>query len=403
MFTYKQSKFWIGEIMKNKHDRMKLLTVGVVGASALLSIFSSSASADDTKDFYFQQAQDRYYQYPTTARILGMGGSSNFTSTDSSAVVGNPAGLGFMKKGEFSGTYGHSTTSGDEFPTGREGLESTTNSGTGLMAIPLGEYPDQTPEFGNLGLGWSSNYSGYDGDSFDTSARQTKVFGAYSMNVDDSLSLGYSLGWNKDKLQSNDLYNYPMANGFRHTLGAMYKYDSDFTIGATLIAGHGRHHALFGPGFEGVSKTNQFGAGIGAQYQMGSTLVAANIDYTYLDTNGDVESSIPQNIIGGDEQGNVFNVRLGVEQAVAEGFLVRGGYRFAGLADYSYGRTELEPLDGSAYYHAVTLGAGVYFDTDWAYVPRVNLDYGVEYRAVGNDDWQHGVTLSLPFDVCPPV
>jgi hypothetical protein len=28
------------------------------------------------------------------------------------------------------------------------------------------------------------------------------------------------------------------------------------------------------------------------------------------------------------------------------------------------------------------------------------VDYGVEYRDVGNNDWQHLVSVAAPFDLC---
>ena len=384
---------------------MNLLNRQLIIATALLGIPMLScpvAKADNTRDFYFQQVLERYYNYPTTARQLGMGGSSVATSVDSSAIVGNPAGLGFMKRGEFSGTYGHNQISGDEFPSGQS-IEQTSNSGLGLLATPLGQLPNETPEFGNLGLGWSGNWSDWQDDSFGTDAKQIKVFGAYSITVSDDLSLGYSLGWNRDRLEADKLFNYPMANGFRHTVGALYKVDSNLTLASTVLVGHGSHHALFLPAAQRVSNTNQYGVGVGASYRLDATTVSAAVDYNHLNTTGDVEESIPANIIGGDEQGNIFNASIGVEQMLSDNVAVRGGYRYAGLANYDYGRSELGSLDGSAYYNAFSLGAGVVFDTDWIAIPQVKIDYGVEYRTAGYDDFQQSVTLSLPFDVCPPA
>ena len=115
------------------------------------------------------------------------------------------------------------------------------------------------------------------------------------------------------------------------------------------------------------------------------------------------ERSIPANWVGGDEKGNIFNLRLGVEQGVTDNLLVRAGYRFAGLSDYDYSRDEIRPIGGSANYNAFSVGAGLVLPTDWHYIPEVRVDYGVEYRAVGNDDWQHAVTLSMPFSVCEPA
>ncbi len=387
-----------------KSNRLGLLSA--ISAGALLSLYAVPASADnnDTKDFYIQQSLERYYGYVPTARMLGMGTSNLYTTMDSSSIVGNPAGLGFMRKGELSGTYGRNQISGDEYPTGVP-VEQTTNSGMGLLSVPLGEDPsgNSTPEYGSFGLGWNGNYSSWDNDSYNTIARQQKVIGTWGYEIDPGVAIGYSLGWNRDKLQSRDIFNFPMANGFRHTLGAMFQVDENLTIGSNVIIGHGHHHHQFGPGTENEAKTNQYGFGIGADYRVDQTTISANIDYNHLKINGDTERSIPANWVGGDEKGNIFNLRLGVEQGVTDNLLVRAGYRFAGLSDYDYSRDEIRPIGGSANYNAFSVGAGLVLPTDWHYIPEVRVDYGVEYRAVGNDDWQHAVTLSMPFSVCEPA
>jgi hypothetical protein len=61
----------------------------------------------------------------------------------------------------------------------------------------------------------------------------------------------------------------------------------------------------------------------------------------------------------------------------------------------------LDQLDGSAKYNAFSAGAGVRYDFDRdSAIQAIRLDYGVEYRMVGEDDWQHLVTVSAPFDIC---
>ena len=130
------------------------------------------------------------------------------------------------------------------------------------------------------------------------------------------------------------------------------------------------------------------------------TALFFGVDYRHLSADGAEFSSIQPNLVGGNENGNVFDVRVGLEHEAFENLHLRGGYRFAGLASYNYNRVELNELNGSAYYHAIALGAGYEFPVESQYIRAVILDYGVEYRAVGNNDWQHVVTLRVPFAVC---
>ncbi len=368
----------------------------------VLALGTSPVRADDVTDLYFQEVMERYYEYPQNARTFAMEGSSVMTSSDSSSVVGNPAGLGMMRKGELSGSYSRNQISGDEFPTGKD-VEQNSDFGSGMIAIPLGQLPDSTPEYGTLGLGWNTSFAKWDRDTFDTLSRRLQLVGSYGIAIDDTLSLGYSFGWTQEKLQSRDIFNYPSSSLMRHSLGVQWIADEDLKIGSSVFVGHGNHNALFGPGIKGDSRNLGVGFDLGAQLRIDQTILAASADYRHLNTRGEVDQSIPANIVGGDENGNVFNVRVGIEQLIGENFAVRGGYRFGGLASYNYGRDELEELSGSAYFNAFSLGAGVIIPTDWHYVPEVRLDYGVEFRIVGHDDWQHVVTLSIPFDVCPPA
>ncbi len=365
-------------------------------------LVTKSAHADDVSDFYFQQVVERYFEYPQNARTFGMAGSSVVTSSDSSSVLGNPAGLGLMKGGEVSFGYGYNRISGNEFPTGN-GIEQTGNMGSGILALPIVPTSDGLPDYGNFGIAWSGYDTDWDDDSYNSGTERTQVVAAYSYGISENLSFGYSLGWTDDKLQAIDVFNYPMGDGFRHTLGTLYHVSDAFTFGSDIFFGHGTHHALFGPGIEGDSKNFQFGLDVGGSYQLTDyTTLALSTSYSHLSTDGEVVSSLPENIVGGDENGNLFHIRAGVEHAVTDWFMARAGYRFAGLASYRYNRVELNDLNGSAYYNAWSLGAGFVIPVGGHYVKQVSLDYGVEYRAVGNNDWQHLVTVSVPFNLCRP-
>jgi len=376
--------------------------VGIAVSAPLAFQLAASEMAradDDVTDLYFQEVIERYYENPQNARSFGMGGSITQTSRDSSNVFGNPAGLGLMQGGEASATYSRNTISGAEYPTGAE-VEQNSDMGSAQLAVPIGPREQGLPEYGNFGLGWGTVDSKWDDDTFDTLAKRTQVTAAYAYGLSKDASVGYSLGWVRDKFQSRAIFDYPMSDGFRHTLGATFAADENLTMGVSAMVGHGNHHALYGPGIETDSRTFEAGFDVGATLNMEGTLVSVGADYRHLSTDGAVVSSIPQNVVGGDENGNLYNLRLGVEAPVSDMVAVRAGYRFAGLANYKYNRVELNDLNGSANYHAMSLGAGVKFAIDDPYIKSVNLDYGVEYRVVGDNDWQHVVTLGVPFNLC---
>jgi hypothetical protein len=361
-----------------------------------------AAFADSSTELYFQQVIERYFEHPQSARTFGMGGSTVVTSTDSSSVFGNPAGIGLMPGGELSGSYSYNTIGGDEFPTGRE-VSQKGSMGSALLAVPIMPTTDGLPEWGNFGLAWDSYDTKWHDDTFDTDSERTQVTAAYAYALSDKLSLGYSFGWTDDHFQSKDIFNYPMGDGFRHTFGSVYKVDNDLTLGSSLFFGYGTHHALFGPGIKGNSDTSEFGFDLGGTYKIDQTLLALAADYRHLGTDGEIQSSIPANVVGGDENGNLFDIRLGVEQQFTDWFYARAGYRYAGLASYKYSRIELNGLNGSAYYNAWSLGAGFVIPLSSQYFKSVKIDYGVEYRATSSNDWQHLVTLSLPFNLCRPL
>ena len=378
---------------------MKDRYFGYAFAMLVVAGMTPLAQADDTSDFYFQQVIERYFEYPQNARTFGMAGSSVMTSTDSSSIVGNPAGLGFMRGGEFSGSYGYSRTSGTEFPTG-ENVTAVRNAGSGMLALPLGPTLGALPQFGNLGVAWSEADGRWDNDSFDTLSRRDQIVVSYAYAINENVSVGYGVGWTRDKFQSKDIVNYPMGDGFKHTLGVSWQPVERWAFGATSFVGYGKHSALYVPGTDGDSRTTEYGSSVGAQYRFDVMTVAFGGDYRHLHSDGDVESSIPANVVGGDENGNIFNIRAGVEVPFADWFLLRGGYRFAGLATYKYNRSELNDLNGSAYYHAWTLGAGFIIPLSSDYFPELHVDYGIEYRDVARDGWEHLVTLSVPIEFC---
>ena len=367
--------------------------------AALLS--SGVAVADEAaNDFYFQQQQRRFFNPVQTARTLGVGGSSMYTNSDSQSVVNNPAGLGMMKYGDASFNYGYDNISGNEYPAGGS-LNEKTNTGSLLFATPLGPVKDSLPEFGNLGLGWTGRKTEWAKDSQDTDTDAYQLSVGYGTALSDDFSIGYSLQYLNDAAQSVN-YDYSGRNLFLHTVGVQYLADSDLKLGSTLAFGHGSHEQeVFASGASSDTDQFQFTYGLGAAYMMDDTTLTSSIDYNYYDNSGDSVTNSAAVPFGGDSTGHASNFRLGVAQAIDEMFTVRAGYRYAANFDWDYDRPELDPISGSAKFNAWSLGAGLNFPLDDdSVISAIQLDYAAEYRDVGDNDWQHLVSLSTPFDLC---
>lgn len=370
-------------------------------ALSVLAVFSanSSAQGDDTSRFYFQEVSERYFQYPQNARTFGMAGSTLQTSVNSSSILANPAGIGLMQGGEFSTTYSYNMMGGTEFPTGAD-IDKKESIYSGMVALPVGPLTDDLPEFGNFGIAWSGLDSKWDDDTFDTLTQRSHLVASYAYAVSPTFSLGYSFGWVEDRFQSRDIVHFPMHDGFRHTIGGVWKHDEKLMLGTSFYVGHGEHTALYGPGIEDTSDTREIGVAFGGEYLYNEMILAAGIDFRHLSAEGDTVESIPANIVGGNENGNIYNIRAGLENPINDWSVVRAGYRFAGLDSYKYNRPELNSLNGSANYHAVSAGVGFSFPSSSQYLRGVILDYGAEVRFAADNDFQHTVTLSVPFDLC---
>jgi opacity protein-like surface antigen len=368
-------------------------------ASGVTILNGQVATADGRRDLYFQQATERYFNLPQNARTFGMAGSSVATSTDVSSVIGNPAGIGMMQDGDISFSYGYNTISGNEHPTYAE-VEQQTNYGSVLATMPIGPVKDDLPDYGNIGLGWSGYQGDLDDDTYGVESKGYRIHGTYGIALSPDLSVGYGLSYLHDDYTGND-FEYPMKNGFRHTVGALAKVNKDLSVGGDIVVGHGRHKAkVYSENLEANSDLIEVGLDLGAAYMIERTTLTASADYQHYGANGDLDTAPDYLVFGGDENGNAFAVRLGIEQNIDDLIALRAGYRYQSNSDYSFNREGLDALDGSAKYNAFTLGLGATLPVDGKYVKKIKLDYGVEYREVAYDDWEHLLTVSVPFGVC---
>ena len=350
----------------------------LVGAGVMLFVagFSANVYADGVEDFYYQLNQSRFFDLPQNARTLAMAGSSVATSMDSSSVVGNPAGLGFMKDAEVSGTYFYQQTTGNDIIDYSD-VEQRGDGGNVLAAFPIVPYKDALPEYGNIGFGWTG-FRGYGDDSADADQNAWRLHLAYAKAINDSFSLGYNFSYMYDRNTVDGLPTAKMNDGIRQAIGAQYKLSADTTFGLSTSYGFGSEKLPNGLTFDGSSRDRirSWAMEGGVAQKALAGLWTASIGYTgYWQHIG--------------EDANAWSFRLGAEYPVWSDWLkLRAGYRYQANMGYKIGDDE------NAKYNAVSFGAGVnvmkWFD----------LDYAAEYRAVGDGDWSHYVTLVVPFSLC---
>jgi long-subunit fatty acid transport protein len=365
-----------------KHKLSYKALLGVAGALALTSGVSSVARADGVQDFYVQLAHQRFYANPQSARSWGMGGSINSVSHDSSNVLQNPAGLGWMEDAEVSAAYGYETITGNDRDTFAD-IEQEFDSGYAVGAFPIVPTLDGLPEYGTFGLGWSGFDSDVD-DSLNTETDGYRLHFAYGVAVNPYWSVGYSLSYN-DQTQENDVSRIEGDDGYRHTMGVQYKHSDVWTFGSSLFIAQGDPTVSVGNLSSDIDQDSiGFDVGAAYLYQQG-TLVGMQIDYVSYDAEGDIGG------VSLNEDGDAMGVRLGVEQDLNEWSKGRLGYRYQSNFEYDFDRDEA--ASGTAKFNAISFGAGVFWD-------HLRLDYGAEYRWIADGDWSHWVTASVPFSLC---
>jgi hypothetical protein len=379
---------------------MKILGKVVAVSCASMAAASLGYADEKAHDFYFQQNQQRFITQAQDARMFGMAGSTALTAANSVSTVQNPAGLGMMKYGDISAAYGYNEITGNSYPAGAK-VKDKQNSGQVYGAVPLGPVKGGLPDYGNFGLGWYGRDGDWTGDPTNTDTGTYQISGAYGKAISDSTAIGYGLTFQNDSVDF-DGHEYDSSESFLHNVGVQVRESEDLTLGASMTFGHGSHDLENGTAQAFKQTVDQFSFGIGgnAEYQMDSTTLGFGVDYTYYDNSGD-DVVLNRTVWGGDSTGHAMNARVGIEERLADWFALRGGYRYASNFDWDYKRTALDGLDGSAKYNAWTVGAGLNFAFEEGdFIRALMIDYGVEYRDVGNNDWQHLVSVAAPFDLC---
>jgi hypothetical protein len=375
--------------------------VAVAAMALVAGLWSSKAQADaKAHEFYYQENQQRFVLQPQDARMVGMAGSTALTTSGAISTVTNPAGLGLMKYGDASLSYGHNQISGHTYPGGSS-VKDSQNSGQVYGAVPLGPVKDALPDYGNLGFGWYGRGGDWSGDPDNVDTGTYQVSGAYAKSIGDKMALGYSLSYQNDSVDG-DSVEYDSTNSFLQTIGLQVRDSENLTFGGMVNVGFGSHNVKYKLTPQDNQSVDQvsIGVGGGTEYVMGSTTLAGGIDYTYYRNNGN-NNILGTSVWGGDSFANSMNVRLGIEEQVLDWLALRVGYLYAANFKWDYNREYLNDLSGSAKYNSVTMGAGInYALEEGSTVQAIRADYGAQYKDIGNGDWLHMVTLTTPFDIC---
>lgn len=175
---------------------MKKTAIRTAALASALLVCGTHAMADGRTDHDHQFSQQRYFDLPQNAESFGMAGTTVTTLSDSSSVLGNPAGLGFMKDADVSATYAYNQLTGNDLNTYQD-IEQTGHSGHAVTAaLPIGPTLDGTPH-GNIGFGWSG-YRGDANDAADTDTDGYRLHLSYGNDISSNLSLGYGVSYLHD-------------------------------------------------------------------------------------------------------------------------------------------------------------------------------------------------------------
>jgi hypothetical protein len=356
---------------------------------AVLPVFVEAKG--DGNDAYIRQALGRYFSLPQDARSLSTAGTRSLTCDDANCLYMNPAGLGRLQDVQLAGSVGKSRMSGDEFLTD-ESIEQDELRGYGVLAVPLGAASSTGTKYGALALGFS-RYQGETSDRINTTPDGHRRSIAYGIELLDDVTAGYSFTFYDDQLRS-DLADLHSHARFLHTFGAQLQLANGIMLGGIFKLGIGQSDTEdFRFLSNGLSYLREYAGSLGATKEWEKTLLSVAIDYRNVQSKGNLTEVSPSAVIGGDESGNEFNVRLGLEHEVLERLFVRLGGRYY-RAYYRFDRTDLRELSGEINALGCSTGIGhVAQIGDWK---NIRIDYGIEYLTTGRGDWEHMLSVLLP-------
>jgi len=383
---------WIVTTRKRLFTLARLVLLAVSGSL----FFHQPAAGAPRNDLYIQQALDRYFPLPIDASALALGGSSAPTCYGSSCLFQNPAGLGFAPLFDLSLSLEEANVSGHEIGSDRS-IEQTENRGAVTAVLPLGTV-GRVPRYGALALGFS-RYQGQTNDALQSSPDGHRRSVGFGCALNDSFALGYSFTFYDDQLRTrvSDLHSHAR---FLHFAGMQYRGGDGLRFGGVFGLGVGQSDTedmqLLG---DGLTRVREYRGGLGVSQKYDDLTVMLAVDYAHVSSKGNLDRFSPGVVIGGDEHGDVLNVRAGVEARLLPRLLGRVGVRLYEVADYQFERDELHGLSGHV--HSLGAAAGLGYEL-WrvsAGERNAQISYGVEYLTTGHGDWHHLVSLDVPMSL----
>ncbi len=362
----------------------------------LLGVGTDRAHASPASALYIRQAIARYHPLPQDARSLSLAGSTALTCDDIACIYQNPAGLGYLGQSQLAGTVGYGRILGSSRED-EENIEQRERKGQIQGAMPLGSAQDGRPEYGALALGLY-RYQGITNDPITSTPDGHLRTGAYGYAPLSSLAVGYSFTFYDDQLITEDATLHSHAR-MLHVFGTQFRPGNEITLGGVFQLGIGQSDTLVESNQgNGLSHPRQYSGALGISKEWDPWTFSFSVDYSHLRSRGELPGATPEIIIGGTEEGDYFNVRLGTEVELQSGVVLRGGLRWYEVTSYEFKRPGLNNLSGGINDICVSVGAGYNFLKENGAPTRMRLDYGFEYTATGSGDLAQMIGLTLFLD-----
>ena len=261
-------------------------------------------------------------------------------------------------------------------------IDQSEGSGFAILAVPLGSTPDSSPRFGTLALAFS-RYQGETNDIVKTTPDGHRRTVSYGITLENETSVGYSFTFYDDQLQSQlaDLHSHARL---LHVFGMKTPLDAITTLGATFEYGLGQSDTEdYRLGSDGLSHLKQYTGTVSVERQLGNVGDLFAFDVTRVSSEGNLTSVSAPVVVGGNEDGVLFNARAGIDAEVAERFFIRGGTRLYHTR-YDFDRENLRSLSGTISGFGVSAGIDYTFPYSTDSPLRWNLSYGAEYLNVSD-------------------
>ncbi|RJP26360.1 MAG: autotransporter outer membrane beta-barrel domain-containing protein [Candidatus Omnitrophota bacterium] len=332
-------------------------------------------------DNLIQHAARRYFPLSHSARSLGMGGAWATLSRKNEGITGNPATLDDMqRRNAVSGNFSYDTISGEEYDACCRVNRRRDDIFQGMLGISV----SLPARLGKIGIaGMCSEIQTDCSISSDYDSRQ--ISAGWGRTINDAVSLGYGISFFREDEESN-LVEYEMDFGYLHRIGILLGQQDKFAFGVVGLVGFGNTDSDLAGGMHGSGDREMLGIRLGASYRIGEVLLLA-LDLGYTDYDHDADVSVAGFRAKVDEDGDCFDLGVGIEYGFCDRIAGRVGLRYQYLDYHTQGDSRLQNPE----YVAPTMGLGIKLSDTFS------LDVGVEIRALDETDYMMGVGLTAVF------